>query len=104
VHRIFICVAVVAVLVGCSSDPEPVAYCEAVARHAEVMASTRDGDASSSEQDAAVTAKRAAMVELAGLAPAEIAEDWAAWLADDTELARRDLARERIAAFDAERC
>lgn len=92
-HRIFIIAAAALAVAGCSSSPEGVeAYCSTVERTATAMAGTD------------VATKRPAMIELRDAAPAEIRGYWDDYVADETELAQRDLARERIAAFEAEHC
>lgn len=103
---VLVVIVVGAALAGCSSTPDGVdAYCAAVAEHADVMASSADLDEiGSSEHRDAVAEKRAAMFELRDVAPAEIRDDWDAWVADGTELAARDVARANVAAFEAEHC
>lgn len=83
----------VAAVCACASDPDPVVvYCQVVEDTASAMAGT----------DPSV--KRPAMFELRDAAPDELRGYWDAYVAAETELAERDLARERIGAFEAEHC
>jgi hypothetical protein len=92
---IFMLAACLSVAVGCGSDsgPSPSAtYCATVERTSAALAGT----------DPSV--KRPAMFELRDVAPAEIRGYWDAYVAADTELAERDLARVRIAEYEAANC
>jgi hypothetical protein len=104
-------VAAVTLFVGlglgaaCSAEPDPTdVYCATVERTSDVMAYTYDGSGPSSEQSRRVDEKQAAMAELRDVAPAELRGYWDDVVADDTELAQRTLARERIATFEDEHC